>query len=740
MTKQNFLLGRGEQLTQNIIGKSGGGPKEAPYTFLEARSRLSTMLSKAVHSIEDLPQEACPRDQAIVSFTLNPEYIAKSYFPSELFRNLGVEIVGSRPRKVVPEKRSKDRPVKEVLTTQLFAKGDRASFRDWNSQLSNWTGSRPADKEIVAIEQIAAPSASEKIKGQIQSEGTRTLEVVLHASQNELVSEYIQSFVAFLESLEISSRLGRSFYASGLCFLELDAPAERSNEIATYSMVRALREMPRLRMLRPTIRSSSIPSKTVVLPSEVPVAAEVRVAVFDGGIPAGHPLTKWVTTYDAGDVKEPHPEYLSHGVAVTSALLFGHIDPKVALERPYASVDHYRVLDKEPVKNPHELYEVLQRIDSVLKNKHYDFINLSLGPRLPVEDDDVHAWTAVLDDRFSGNSTLAAIAVGNDGEGDVGLRLNRIQVPADCVNALAVGACDTPGTGWRRAVYSSVGPGRSPGRMKPDLVEFGGAIDRPFLVFGPEKSATLTATGGTSFAAPSVLRSAIGVRAHFGAGLSGLAIRALLVHTAEESSHAREEVGWGRLVRTLNEIVLCDDDTVRVVYQGKISPAKYLRAAIPLPTGEIAGFATIKATLCYKSLVDSHHPGNYTRAGLEPTFRPHDGKFTREDQLYPDTKNFFGMSAAGATEDELRRDAWKWENCLHASKRMRGSSLLNPCFDIHYNARLDGHNFTPKDELPYALVVTVHAKNVRDLYDQVVRKYSTQLKPLKPTVEIPIRP
>ena len=93
----------------------------------------------------------------------------------------------------------------------------------------------------------------------------------------------------------------------------------------------------------------------------------------------------------------------------------------------------------------------------------------------------------------------------------------------------------------------------------------------------------------------------------------------------------------------------------------------------------------------------------------------------------------------GATEDELRRDAWKWENCLHAEIRKRGSSLQSPCFDIHYNARLEGRNFSPAEKLKYAMVVTVQAKSAVDLYNQVVRQYSTQIEPLRPILEIPVR-
>ena len=350
----------------------------------------------------------------------------------------------------------------------------------------------------------------------------------------------------------------------------------------------------------------------------------------------------------------------------------------------------------------------------------------------------MHAWTAVIDDRLSRGSTLATIAVGNGGDGSARDGLNRIQVPADCVNALAVGACDNHNSPWQRCTYSSVGPGRSPGVVKPDFVEFGGCLQRPFIVLNEGTATGLEATEGTSFSAPSVLRLGAGLRAHFGDNLSILAIRALLIHTTEACEHPCEEIGRGRVARSVQDIVLCDDDTVRVVYQGSIAPTRYIRAPIPLPSGTIPGKVTITATLCYPTGVDPHHPGNYTRAGLEPTFRPHDQKRKDPKQIHPDSKSFFGKTQSGLMEDELRRDAWKWENCLHTSVSFMGRTLRNPVLDIHYNARQGGRNFAPKEDLPYALVVSVHAKHLGDLYDKIVRKYARQLEAMRPVVEIPI--
>ena len=438
-------------------------------------------------------------------------------------------------------------------------------------------------------------------------------------------------------------------------------------------------------------------------------------------------------------VGKPEAELLEHGVGVTSAFLFGHINPKQSLKRPYSNVDHYRVLDNIPGQNPYELYEVLDRIDNVLKSKDYDFINLSLGPRLPISDDEVHAWTAVLDEHFASGKTLATIAVGNDGDGDPAISANRIQVPADCVNALAIGASDVPDENWQRASYSSIGPGRSPGLIKPDLVDFGGSISRPFLVLDAKTGYKLNPTGGTSFAAPSTLRMGTGVRAHFGNSLNTLAIHTLLIHCAEKSDISKNEVGWGRVARTLDDIVICDDDVMRVVYQGTISASKYVRAPIPLPSGALDGMISIKATLCFATAVDPNHPGNYTRSGLEVLFRPNKNVRRDPSSTHANTKSFFGKAEKGLTEEELRRDAHKWENCQHSEHRYRGNSLNGPVFDIHYNARIGGGNDTKTQKLQYALVVTVRAPKIKDLYNQVVRKYATQLEPLQPLIEIPIQ-
>jgi hypothetical protein len=92
-----------------------------------------------------------------------------------------------------------------------------------------------------------------------------------------------------------------------------------------------------------------------------------------------------------------------------------------------------------------------------------------------------------------------------------------------------------------------------------------------------------------------------------------------------------------------------------------------------------------------------------------------------------------------APEEELRHDAHKWEPCIKARKTFRTSSLNDPAFDIHYNARLGGGRYENAKPINYALVVTIASRHMKQLYNRIVQRYRTQLEPLRPVLQIPIR-
>jgi hypothetical protein len=270
--------------------------------------------------------------------------------------------------------------------------------------------------------------------------------------------------------------------------------------------------------------------------------------------------------------------------------------------------------------------------------------------------------------------------------------------------------------------------------VKPDIVAFGGSMAEPFICVGADGN--LTTTCGTSFASPLTMRTAMALHTFFGSQVGPLATKALLIHTADHNETTDLiEVGRGRIKSNLDELTRCGDGEARILYQGTLEPARFVRAAIPLPPNLPAGNVNITATIVYATDVDPSDPGNYTRSGLGVWFRPHRGKFPRSGSTIPKTAPFF-QSHDFSTEQELRKDAHKWDTVMHASHSKRAASLDGPVFDIHYNARSGGHNAGDAPKIKYAMVITVHFAKVPDLYEQVLRTYATQLEALTPAIDI----
>lgn len=734
---RNFLLGYGERLTAPVRIEKGMEPSPPPYAFREARDRLAPKFAKAVVEFSSLPDAACPENYAVGLVTLHPEYTAKSYFPEKLLREARIEAIGSRPARIQPEKWKKKREPEDSQTTQLFVAARRDDFATLAGELPQWTPNRPGADQLFELEDFRALRAQDRVVPLGTKSREPLLEVVLHTTGLPNPSRILEAFEAYADLLDLTPDLDRRFEVGGLCFFPLRTPRNLIEEVSKFSFIRATREMPGLRPLRPALRANSKSKPfAVALPKLGPIDPQLRAAVFDGGLPDGNGLAPFAQEVNQNGQAKPVEEYVEHGVGVTSAVLFGPLTKIESLPRPYGVVDHFRVLDEHSQDDPYELYDALKRIRHVLQSRKYPFINFSIGPFLRIEDHEVHAWTAVLDSLLSDGETLAMIAVGNEGESDWESGNARVLVPADSVNGLAVGAADTRGAPWQRASYSCIGPGRSPGLIKPDVIAFGGSAIEPFYTLDPSLSIAVPQTG-TSYSSPYAMRLAMGVRAHFGNTLSPLAIKALLVHCTELHKLPAVEVGWGRLPEDVEELAICEAGTARVVYQGELTPAQYLRTPIPLPSGILQGRVTITATFCFASETDPQDPSNYTRSGLDITFRPHADRI-EEGKKQPKTTSYFRRTDYD-TEAELRYDAHKWETTLHRRQNFQPTSLKDPFFDVHYQTRQSGKVSRGTDKIRYALIITVAAPRMPNLYDRIVQRYRTQLQPLRPVIEVPVK-
>ena len=748
---RNFLLGNGESLTEPVrLPRRAVGEKAHPYTLAEVRDVLAPRAVAVSEHLTSLPDLACPAGSAVALLTLHPTYLGRSYFPEELLLEMNAEAVGSRARELAPRKWTRVRHGERAVTVELFVAASRVSFRRFSVMLPAWSDETPGAGDLRKLEDVRVWSLGERLPRVPENVATPMMEVVLHAADFRAEDIIIEGFREYLKSLDISLDLDRRIYAGGLCFMPARVPRDRLAAVAEYAFLRVVRPMPKLRVAasrgaRPARRHHVVATalQHLVVPPGPPLDPTIRVAVVDGGCDAPE-CSPYIKQFKEQSVGKPAEVGVVHGTKVTSALLFGPVPPDGRLPRPFAAVDHHRIIDESTIRDDDdaELYSVLPRLQRVLRAQPpYEFLNISVAPDIPVEDNEPHPWTTVLDEALASGNTLAFVAAGNLGEGQSHNGSQRICPPADSVNGMSVGACDTVGAKWRRAPYSSLGPGRSPGIVKPDVLHFGGSSREPFRFVAPgalRNQGLVTNDFGTSYAAPAALRMGLGVRAHLGPVLSPLAIKALLIHACPEHGYPRPECGWGRVPDDLEELLTVDDHEARVVYQGQLTAKGWLRVAIPLPAGDLRGMVTIHATFCFASPVDPQDPINYTRAGLEVVFRPHEEKRIAPKSP-PKSRAFFRAREEYLTERELRDDHHKWETTLNASARVRPDNLLRPVFDVHYHAREMGRIARSAPILPYALVVTVSAPGVPDLYNRIVRRYRTELRPLVPRFEIPVR-
>lgn len=706
--QRNVLIANGHELIGQLSWPTGGGKKWKPYSIAEARQILQPQLSSVADIANATPRQFAPRGEITAQVVLHPAFLAKSYFPATILRTSGLVIVGSKPVKVIP-RRSKKENNRPTETASIFVSGTAENFEEMNDRLLSIGTPAKHQEQFERIEFINAYSAIEKLRISTNSPWPDHVHITLHATEAD--TDIQVAFRQLVETLG-GQILDRGFrFVPGLTFVAVRIPPENIQELARFTRIRLVRSLPELQEEPILNQNITKAYNNISVPTDNPLST-IKTAIFDGGISnvfPGHANEISI----AGQLASS-PSDLAHGINVTSAFLYGHVTTNAQpLPRPYTHVDHHRVLPT--TQSPEQALDVLDRIVTALRSAKisgnpYRFANISLGPFTTFFDDDVHEWTSRLDTELADGKTLCTAAVGNNGL--LGGELARIQPPGDAVNVFAIGAANSVKKSWNKAPYSAIGPGRSPGYVKPDVLAFGGSNEEPVPIYNP-LAASVVALAGTSFASPLALRAAVGTDVISGSVFDPVTLQALLINSAEFSSrsHSREDVGWGRIRLDPEEILYTDSDIVRVVYQGVTRPGHPQKAPIPIPKGLPAGSkVNIGATFCYRAPVDSAHAINYTRAGL----------WVRAYKAPKKSLNLFG-SGMYKTESELRKDSMRWDTVLHNKRSVEVDDLDNPYFHINYQVRDEGESVRLEDAvpMPYALIVTIQAPGVQDLLARV---------------------
>lgn len=762
------LLVNGEALKLDVQApNTGGGEKFEPQTVAQARDLLMPQVLATAEAVAGLPQTLRAEDRVYVEAKLLPNYLAASYFPTELLSHMGASPVGSRA--AVGQYVTKSKSVTAQTRRLIFTVPD-SGLKELRRLISDGGRNRTENQALAQIRElneISLPRESDVLRAQDwaadASPERRTWEAVLHPLTSRLGEpvplddETLERWFALIEAeggeayREYVRRVG------GLTFTPVSLDDAGIASLARFNPLRVLRPMPAIRP-RPRFGTRSV-QKLKAPSTHEPVLSTVSVGVFDGGVDTDRRSGGFfsIPTHDL-TTEAPDQGELDHGTGVTGAVLYGLVAPGQQASQPPLPVESYRVLPAPHVPHDLEGYWVLDRIKEAVETKGHRLVNLSLGPTLAVEEDmEPNRWTSELDQLAWEKDVLFVVAAGNEGDQDRATGLHRVQVPADMANGVAVGACDAPApeTPWARTSYSSMGPGRHGARVQPLGVQFGGADHRLFNVLRAD--GTFLEAAGTSFAAP-VTTHALAELVTRLPRVNSSILRAFLTHFAERPRNhrkLRDEVGYGRQPLNFDDILDCAPNEAHVLYVDEIERGDLLGYQVPL-AGPLSSDVKVRLTVAYASPVDPTQPTEYTSASLELLLRPHhrihsfrppkgSSEKTRTLDIggdearallaqgwtpsqEPVTKTL--SAARGATEAQLR-DSGKWETVRHYGATLKPGEAELPRLEVSYVARRSGALDNSPTKVPFAILLSViDGSGSSDVYDNVRSRF-TALRPVQ---------
>ncbi len=733
------IIAHGELYVEPITKRFHPVNKKYPREYEEAKNMLLSDLKQINDLISNnsTNMQELFSEEKIVCFRMEPKFEAKSYAPQSIVAiSDNLDLVGGRKYKIDEDTSAKLYFVKttnpglsDLYNTLLYGKKDDVAT--WRNQ-------------ICSLRKIDFLNPKEKILGFDDDWNEGSIEIVLHPIKIDIDS----TIKSFYNNIGISPELTRiKVYEDGLIFISTKCTRTQLESLARFNVLRTVHPIGKIKVnpFRTAINNFDLP-----LVKDIGKVSKIKVGVFDGGANVSHPLlANYVSNIDVS-AADANDEFIDHGTAVCGIILHGRLSGKSnkVLSTPCVSINSYRVL---PVldSNDIELYEVIDAIENIVPaERDIKLYNLSLGPVGAILDDSISRFTYALD-RLTYDvqddeiNPLFSIAVGNDG--DMPYPYNRIQAPSDMVNGLAVGAYTYTNDGSKeRAFYSCVGEGREGAKIKPDILEFGGTAEHPFIV-AANNAKYIAGDAGTSFASPLAVHK-IGKLMARSQNISPHLGRTLLIHSAEyNESIPLYDQGFGFCSNSVEEMLTCTDNKVTILYSGTLLKAHTVKLPIFSPRiNKVAGMVDIQWTIT--TIVDpcANDPDGYTSNCIEDTFVPNDMIFNfskgNKSKNLNLTKPEDCEKARLLIEDgymrsdgpvshpaklywdevDLRNKDLKWDTVINKTLRMRGSSLLNPFLTLHAICRNDFDD----NKIKYFVAISINApKYEGSLYNSILQNY-----------------
>jgi len=746
------IIGYGEKLIEPITKKGGFGEPVFPRSYEQARIRVQKQVSTLKQEIAKIPEDK-RMDELVVTVRLNEKFLAKSYIPDTLFRQARLENIGSRRWEIGDGDEKKQ-------SKMHFVKIDKDSVDIFEEMLVKDESrlTKNLRNDIRKIEDISLLSGDEMIQGFDENWKEGTVEFVLHPFGSE-DEQMLNKFKTILMENDVENNSLRiKTYPNGPTFVSAYLKRSALLDLTDFNPLRTVH--PLSVNFFPEIRNGQSDSLLVKPPIGKNIS-QIKVGIFDGGIDPLHPLLLNYAKENKSVKTKPVRQGVDHGTAVAGVILYGDLNQYKAnsqLNEPAVTVESFRVLPKTNLADIN-LYEAIDFIEEVVPTRNdIEVFNLSFGPAGPILDDEISRFTFSLDQLAWEHKKLFVVAVGNDGH--LLSPYNRIQAPADLVNGLGVGSFTYNYSDGEkiRAPYSCIGDGREGCKVKPDIVAFGGDSHFPMHLLSTNQNSKWLASG-TSFSAPLIASKAAEILGRCNQ-FNPLVARTLLIHSAQNPNQVDNEMGYGIVDQSVDEILKNDHNHVTVIYSSSLNPTSYAKLPIPLPVNaQLNGDVHLSWTIATLSKANALHVEDYTESAIEDTFYPHHQKFklTKGNQskilhiekdneviseLVDDGWLIGSLPCSSSTSqyqtEQARRGELKWDTVVKKWKKMRVSSLERPSLVLHGLGR-NGSS----ERMDYATIITISVPKYQgNLHEDILNEYNV-LEPVfirsRNEIMLPIR-
>lgn len=383
---------------------------------------------------------------------------------------------------------------------------------------------------------------------------------------------------------------------------------------------------------------------------------EPIVGVIDIGFIRNSYLDNWVEFIDKRSELEKEIgdslEDKFHGTVIDSLIIHGNdLNKKNGLED---NCGHFRVKHFCIANNTGtDIYQIMERIREIVEEnyKTIKVYNLSMGTESQISKNFISPVSYLIDNLQAEFDVIFVVAGTNNNNEDYDDNYY-IGSAADSINSIVVNSVKF--NTMERTSYSRKGPALG-FFVKPDVSYYGGDENTKIIGFNGLKKVLVQ---GTSIAAPFITRKVAYLI--YKLGFSKEVAKALILDSASSWGRYTNPnwIGRGVVPVKIEDVVYCEDDEIRFIFESKIEGYETFNNAFPFYVDKKEKFPFMARTLMTYFPTCSIDKGvDYSNVEIDFRMGP-----IKKGKIKPISNDYQYEKYVYINEKEARNEFSKWDN------------------------------------------------------------------------------